>query len=149
MQFIPAGGGGFLFRPFSRTQVYGPIIAPASMVLWMWGPWVHPAIPQVTTESRWVSLVNYWTDGSSRAGRFQLGIGPAGSETIWLPNNDTAIAIEGNKGTFDYNIDANQPSVPYVITFPFSVAPGLDISVRHRCSLPGAINLHTIIYLWG
>lgn len=135
-------GGGFFFKPFSRTISWSNFTIFPNAGAGVYGAWAHTLLLPftLTIKSRWLEIVVYSADmGAGRTTyHFQLGQGSAGNETVLLPTS----------GSFRYTYDPTLPCNPHRFSFPYLMQPGFDLAFRCMANIAGASPMYANIYVW-
>lgn len=136
---VGQSGGGFFFKPFSKTQTFQNFNINSPAVADAFGNWAHAFGPTVLTiGGRWIRFVFFANTIPDRVFNIEMGIGPVGGEVKFLPTT----------GAIRFRTDSLQPTQPYTLSFPFRIPAGADISLR-AASPSGIAALFTgAIYIW-
>ena len=133
-------GGGYFFGPFSKTNGIGLTGVNPGAVVGAYGAWVHSNPLTLTAGGRWLQ-VNIWPNAYGAIYTVQLGLGPAGSEILFQPSDGSGFYMDW--------FSAIKWAVPFVISFPVTVPPQTDISIR-CASAPGGTNqISATLYIWN
>ncbi len=135
-------GGGFFYQPFQNTALYYGMLTTGEYH--EFGAWAQ-FTASLPFPGRWVDLRSYQEQPTSEF-RVQLGIGPAGSETIWQPTVSSGIL----GFPFSYFGLVSAISVPPIIySFPVTVGQGVRICGRAQNAQDTSETIYCWLSIWG